>query len=71
VGPDLHYADKAVLIGDVIHTVKPYFGIGVNSALNDVTVLGDKLEAHPVHCNMSMPPVCSCACYVLHALCTV
>lgn len=47
-GPDLHCEDKIVLIGDVIHTVKPYFGLGVNSALNDVTVLKQKLEAHPV-----------------------
>ena len=47
-GPDLHYADKVVLLGDVIHTVKPYFGLGVNSALNDVTVLKEKLQEHPV-----------------------
>jgi kynurenine 3-monooxygenase len=48
VGPDLHYSDSAVLLGDVVHTVKPYFGLGVNSALEDVAVLRDKLEACPV-----------------------
>lgn len=33
----------ACLLGDSIHTVKPYFGLGVNSALEDVTVLDDCL----------------------------
>ena len=48
VGPDLHYDDKVVLLGDVVHTVKPYFGLGVNSALDDVLVLRNKLQAHAV-----------------------
>lgn len=30
--------------GDCIHTVKPYFGVGVNSALEDVMVLNSALE---------------------------
>lgn len=30
--------------GDCIHTVKPYFGVGVNSALEDVIVLDSALE---------------------------
>jgi 2-polyprenyl-6-methoxyphenol hydroxylase-like FAD-dependent oxidoreductase len=47
-GPDLHYKDSAVLLGDTIHTVKPYFGLGVNSALEDVKVLWEKLQEHPV-----------------------
>jgi len=43
-GPVLHYEDKAVLLGDAIHCVKPYFGLGVNSAFEDVTVLDGCLE---------------------------
>jgi kynurenine 3-monooxygenase len=30
-GPELHHKG-AVLVGDAIHTVKPYFGLGVNAA---------------------------------------
>lgn len=47
-GPHLHVGSRVVLLGDVIHTVKPYFGMGVNSALNDVQVLLDKLQEFPV-----------------------
>jgi kynurenine 3-monooxygenase len=36
---------NVALIGDAIHTVKPYFGLGVNSAFEDVVVLGQSLEA--------------------------
>ena len=35
----------ACLLGDSIHTVKPYFGLGVNSAFEDVTILDDCLTA--------------------------
>lgn len=34
----------ACLLGDSIHTVKPYFGLGVNSALEDVCVLDACLD---------------------------
>lgn len=44
-GPVLHYENKVVLLGDAIHCVKPYFGLGVNSAFEDVTVLDECLEA--------------------------
>ena len=42
--PRLH-SENAVILGDAIHTVKPYFGQGVNSAFEDVTVLDDCLES--------------------------
>jgi len=36
VGPQLHLGKSTLLIGDAVHTVKPYFGLGANSALEDV-----------------------------------
>lgn len=38
VGPRLNQGDRTVIIGDCAHTVKPYFGLGANSALEDVSV---------------------------------
>jgi 2-polyprenyl-6-methoxyphenol hydroxylase-like FAD-dependent oxidoreductase len=35
---------KTALVGDSIHTVKPYFGLGVNSAFEDIGVLRDSLQ---------------------------
>jgi hypothetical protein len=43
-GPRLHQGDFTVILGDSIHTVKPYFGLGANSALEDVSVLEDALD---------------------------
>ena len=43
-GPKLHKGRSTVLLGDCIHTVKPFFGLGVNSAFEDVTVLGKCLD---------------------------
>ena len=48
VGPVLHYGDSTVLLGDAIHTVKPYFGLGVNSAFEDVISLRAALDAEPL-----------------------
>ena len=45
-GPKLHKGKSTVLLGDCIHTVKPFFGLGVNSAFEDVTTLGRSLEKH-------------------------
>jgi 2-polyprenyl-6-methoxyphenol hydroxylase-like FAD-dependent oxidoreductase len=44
-GPRLHQGSCCVLVGDSAHTVKPYFGLGANSALEDVLVLSDVLDA--------------------------
>ena len=38
-GPQIHKGRTTCLIGDSIHTVKPYFGMGVNSAFEDVYYL--------------------------------
>ena len=46
-GPTLHKGASTVLLGDAIHSVKPYFGLGVNSAFEDVKALGDALDAQP------------------------
>ncbi|KAL7576013.1 hypothetical protein ACA910_000800 [Epithemia clementina (nom. ined.)] len=46
-GPRLHEGNRCLILGDCAHTVKPYFGLGANSALEDVKVLGDILsECH-------------------------
>lgn len=37
---------SACLLGDSIHTVKPYFGLGLNSALEDVVSLNKALDNH-------------------------
>ena len=42
--PTLIYrGTSTVLLGDTIHTVKPYFGLGLNSALEDVRYLEEAL----------------------------
>lgn len=43
-GPVLHRGDDTALLGDSIHTVLPFFGMGVNSAFEDVCVLDGCLE---------------------------
>eukprot|EP00899_Mesostigma_viride_P006046 jgi/Mesvir1/15442/Mv06625-RA.1 len=45
-GPVLHHqTGRFVLLGDAIHTVKPYYGLGLNSAFEDVSVLATCLDA--------------------------
>ena len=46
-GPRLHRGASTVLLGDAIHSVKPYFGLGVNSAFEDVVALGRALDEAP------------------------
>ena len=43
-GPVLHKGQTTCLLGDSIHTVKPYFGMGVNSAFEDVLYLEQALD---------------------------
>lgn len=38
VTPRMHQGKRTVLLGDCAHTLKPYFGMGANSALEDVKV---------------------------------
>jgi kynurenine 3-monooxygenase len=38
ITPRMHQGQRTVLLGDTAHTVKPYFGMGANSALEDVKV---------------------------------
>mmetsp|Transcript_18784 Transcript_18784/g.37707 ORF Transcript_18784/g.37707 Transcript_18784/m.37707 type:complete len:556 (+) Transcript_18784:86-1753(+) len=45
VGPRLHQGNRCVMLGDCAHTVKPYFGLGANSALQDVSILADMFQA--------------------------
>lgn len=44
VGPRLNQGDYTVVLGDSAHTVKPYFGLGANSALEDVKILEEAID---------------------------
>jgi len=44
-GPRLNQGDRCLILGDSAHTVKPYFGLGANSALEDVKILSNILDA--------------------------
>jgi 2-polyprenyl-6-methoxyphenol hydroxylase-like FAD-dependent oxidoreductase len=46
-GPRLHEGGRTVILGDCIHTVKPYYGLGANTALEDVKILSSILESIP------------------------
>ncbi|CAE7536836.1 kmo [Symbiodinium natans] len=43
-GPQLSLDGKCCLLGDAIHSVKPFFGLGLNSGFEDISVLDDCLE---------------------------
>ena len=43
------------LLGDTIHTVKPYFGLGLNSALEDVQYLELALNKHKDNLEKALP----------------
>jgi len=45
ITPRLHQGDRTLILGDAAHTVKPYFGLGANSALDDVTVFDECIES--------------------------
>jgi len=44
VGPRLNQGDHTLILGDCAHTVKPYFGLGANSALEDVAIFSDCID---------------------------
>ncbi|CAJ1950572.1 unnamed protein product [Cylindrotheca closterium] len=44
VTPRLHHGKNCVILGDSAKTVKPYFGLGCNSALEDVRIFGDCVD---------------------------
>lgn len=46
-GPRHHEGRRTVILGDCVHTVKPYFGLGANTALEDVKILSEILESIP------------------------
>jgi 2-polyprenyl-6-methoxyphenol hydroxylase-like FAD-dependent oxidoreductase len=46
VTPRMHYDYKTLLLGDCAHTVKPYFGMGANSALEDVKILSQCIDSN-------------------------
>ncbi|KAG7369206.1 kynurenine 3-monooxygenase [Nitzschia inconspicua] len=43
-GPRLCMGSRTLVLGDAAHTVKPYYGLGANTALEDVQVLSDILD---------------------------
>mmetsp|Transcript_6646 Transcript_6646/g.13631 ORF Transcript_6646/g.13631 Transcript_6646/m.13631 type:complete len:677 (-) Transcript_6646:72-2102(-) len=45
--PRLNQGNSCVILGDSAHTVKPYFGLGANSALQDVQVLKRSIAGTP------------------------
>jgi kynurenine 3-monooxygenase len=55
VAPRLHQGERTVILGDCAHTVKPYFGLGANSALEDVVVR--KQPENSLYCIIS---ICMC-----------
>mmetsp|Transcript_24937 Transcript_24937/g.49832 ORF Transcript_24937/g.49832 Transcript_24937/m.49832 type:complete len:610 (+) Transcript_24937:64-1893(+) len=46
-GPRHHEGKRTVILGDCVHTVKPYFGLGANTALEDVKILSQIIESIP------------------------
>ena len=43
-GPTLHLGKRTLVLGDAAHTVKPYYGLGCNTALEDVEILSEILD---------------------------
>ena len=46
-GPRHHEGGRTVILGDAVHTVKPYYGLGANTALEDVKILAEIIESVP------------------------
>jgi kynurenine 3-monooxygenase len=43
-GPRLNMGKRTLVLGDAAHTVKPYYGLGANSAMEDIRMLSDALD---------------------------
>lgn len=50
VTPRMHHGNSTVLLGDCAHSVKPYFGMGCNTALEDVRIFLEYLSEIPDDC---------------------
>merc|ERR1711862_682497 len=44
VGPRLNMGQRTIVLGDAAHTVKPYYGLGCNTALEDGKILSNCLD---------------------------
>jgi kynurenine 3-monooxygenase len=43
-GPRLTMKRRTLVLGDAAHTVKPYYGLGANSAMEDIEMLSDAID---------------------------
>jgi kynurenine 3-monooxygenase len=43
-GPRLCLGSRTLILGDAAHTVKPYYGLGANTALEDVQILSNIID---------------------------
>lgn len=50
-GPRLNMGKRTLILGDAAHTVKPYYGLGANSAFEDVLYLSQALDDATVGSN--------------------
>ena len=55
VDKSLNMGGQAALLGDTIHTVKPYFGLGVNSAWEDARVLTGTPDLNDGDTSVALP----------------
>ena len=53
--PTLNLASNSVLLGDAIHTVKPYFGLGLNTAFEDIKILYEELTRVMMQKSLLLP----------------
>ncbi|CAK8993765.1 Kynurenine 3-monooxygenase (Kynurenine 3-hydroxylase) [Durusdinium trenchii] len=54
-GPELNLGGKCCLLGDAIHSVKPFFGLGLNSGFEDISVLDQCLGECDAELSKALP----------------